>query len=142
MIYFIECGKNVKIGYAKSDVDKRIAILQTGNASEFKVLKVIEGSLSLEKAIHKKLSAHHVRGEWYKLNQEVREAIKNPIGEDEAGLTLLNKNIGFKCSEVELEYFSTESKRLGITKSELFRRMVRAIEEMGGLHELEKSLGY
>lgn len=69
-IYFIATSSAVKIGVAK-DVKKRMADLQCSNSEALTVLgsfPVEHGTdpFKVEKALHSKFKAFHLRGEWFK----------------------------------------------------------------------------
>ena len=77
-VYIISNDENsfVKIGVAK-DVEKRLKQLQTGSWSTLSVRyksMVCSNAFSIEKAVHSKVSADRVRGEWYDI--AVDEAIR------------------------------------------------------------------
>ena len=64
-IYFIENGKEIKIGRSV-DIERRLDELQTGNSKELKVLYVIEDVEEwFEKHIHSVCNTFHIRGEWF-----------------------------------------------------------------------------
>lgn len=67
MIYFIECVGTpfVKVGFATSNADFRLKDLQVGNPLELRLVAVIAGSRSDEKAIHRTLRHFRQRGEWF-----------------------------------------------------------------------------
>ena len=52
---------------------------------------------------------------------------------EEQKKAVINENIGFKCSKEEIEYFNSKSKELVLNKSELFRLMVRTVQDLGVL---------
>ncbi len=73
-VYIIQSGDRpkspIKIGVS-SNVDKRVAELQTGNPYPLKVLASItcrskSDAYGLENFIHKKLRKHRMKGEWFK----------------------------------------------------------------------------
>ena len=70
MIYFIQAGTEVKIGTA-IDVRKRVKLLQTGNAYNLRVLGVMAGGLEQERALHDGFAYLRVRGEWFRLSDEI-----------------------------------------------------------------------
>jgi hypothetical protein len=77
-VYFIEAlGKNeVKIG-SSSNPEHRVAGLQTGNASQFKLLGTLRGGRELEHEIHRKFNHLRIRqdGEWFYGFDELRDYI-------------------------------------------------------------------
>ncbi len=71
-IYFIcEEGTNfTKIGYS-NDIPKRLEAVQTGNPRELWIAATIGGltrqsAISLENYLHKRLSGHNIRSEWFR----------------------------------------------------------------------------
>jgi hypothetical protein len=69
VVYYVTDGTFVKVGYT-TNLAKRLATLQTGNARKLEVLKVIQFSTALEaykceQRIHKSLTRYNVRGEWF-----------------------------------------------------------------------------
>lgn len=81
MIYFIDVhpetigweGKPVtKVGISKN-VDKRMQELAIGNPIDMELVAKIESENceNVEKVIHSLISKYHVRGEWYKLPNEI-----------------------------------------------------------------------
>lgn len=68
MIYLIRDTKNGLIKIGKADnVARRLAQLQTGNASPLFLVAVGPGGYELEKHLHLRLKGLRVRGEWFKL---------------------------------------------------------------------------
>ena len=76
MVYFIQCGDAVKIGYtAKRTAKDRIAEMQTGNPGKLKTLLFMDGSRKDEANFHEMFSMYRVRGEWFHLVSEIVEFI-------------------------------------------------------------------
>lgn len=67
MIYFIqnETTKAIKIGYS-TDVQKRLAQLQTAVAEKLILIGQITGEIEHERALHDRFREHHLRGEWFR----------------------------------------------------------------------------
>jgi hypothetical protein len=65
-IYFIQIGSSgaIKIGWAK-DPAKRIKTLQTSQPKELKILGVIPGTVSDERALHRRFATARISGEWF-----------------------------------------------------------------------------
>jgi hypothetical protein len=74
MIYFIESGDYVKVGYT-SDIKNRYKKYVTENPNQIKLLATFKGGYDTEKKIHRQLKEYHHRGEWFKFNDEVRELL-------------------------------------------------------------------
>lgn len=66
LVYFIQSGDDgpIKIG-ASMDPQSRLAALQTSNPQRLRLLGTIPGGHPKEKAIHLKLKAHRIQGEWF-----------------------------------------------------------------------------
>lgn len=75
MVYFLECGEFVKIGHSK-DPTYRIGEFTNGNPYPMAIIHSINGRQALEKDIHRTLKDLHHKGEWFRLTDELRAAIK------------------------------------------------------------------
>lgn len=74
-VYFVQSGDFVKIGFA-SDVQKRVAELQTGSPHQLNVLAVLpDVDKSVEATCHRVFARNHFRGEWFRLDDDFLEAI-------------------------------------------------------------------
>lgn len=88
-VYFIKTRDNaqlIKIGKA-ADVQKRLGQLQTGNASQLKLMGTIECSsemeaLELERKLHEMFKDLRVRGEWFRCSQNLRNFIRASCSKD------------------------------------------------------------
>lgn len=78
MIYAIQSGDAVKIGFAKSSALSRMRELQIGSAEELKLIAVCDGEVYDEKWLHRVLSAHRIRGEWFR-KSELTDAVIDTI---------------------------------------------------------------
>lgn len=67
MIYFITDTKNIKIGYTKGKIEKRLKQLQTSCSDNLYILGWIEGDINLEKRLHAYFDSCRIRhnGEWF-----------------------------------------------------------------------------
>ena len=82
MIYFIGCNDQyVKIGVAKDPQD-RLDRLETGNPYNLRILKTVDVSNKAEAYLHNKFSHLHHRGEWYRLNSELKAYIATEVEKD------------------------------------------------------------
>ena len=81
-IYFIRSGSRgpIKIGYT-ADPIARLSQLQVANPCELKLLGCVPGTLDVERAIHRELSGHRLRGEWYVVNEHIRAFVKVHLNE-------------------------------------------------------------
>lgn len=73
-VYFVLAAKSelIKIGYAQ-DGWKRLGSLQVGSPEELLMLGLIRTylPLELERDLHERFKAHRVRGEWFKVCDEI-----------------------------------------------------------------------
>ena len=53
-IYFITNGENIKIGYTKNSVQKRLKQLNTGIAKHLYILGYMNGTMADEENLHSK----------------------------------------------------------------------------------------
>ncbi len=75
-IYFVRPrrAKVVKIGFA-SDIQKRLATLQTGHHSKLEIMASIPGTMQDEHRWHKRFVGDRVRGEWFNLSDRLHATI-------------------------------------------------------------------
>lgn len=66
-VYFIQAGEAgpIKIGWTKS-VPARFSALQAGNAEPLRLLAVLPGRISYERALHSRFAGLLIRGEWFR----------------------------------------------------------------------------
>lgn len=71
-LYVIRAGDTgyYKVGITKRDVTLRLKQLQTGNHARLEVVRCyqVDDMEADEAMIHKRLTKHHVSGEWYELD--------------------------------------------------------------------------
>jgi len=72
-IYFLESPalKAVKIGFTKSNPERRASNLQTGSADRLTLLKAVEGCRDQEQILHDVFSPLRLHGEWFRLDQKL-----------------------------------------------------------------------
>jgi len=78
MIYVMSDGAgNFKIGFTATaaSLGERKRTLETGRADALAILFIVQGSISDERAIHRLLARHRVRGEWFKRSNAVSSAL-------------------------------------------------------------------
>ena len=85
MIYFIQSLDKIKVGYT-TDIEQRKKSLTIGNPHGLVVIGTIKGTKEHESKIHRKLKDHHVSGEWFNDNSDVRKYIED----------ILNKKVEIK----------------------------------------------
>lgn len=75
MIYFIQSGDDaIKIGYTGSpNPSARLSELQISTHHRLRLIAVLNGDRSLEETLHKRFCASHIRGEWFRLSDELKE---------------------------------------------------------------------
>lgn len=83
-VYFIQSGDcgPIKIGIAE-DAKTRMRQMQTGCPDPLRLLGTLPGGAGREAALHRHLSAHRVRGEWFSPTAEVLAFVP---GVDTSGL--------------------------------------------------------
>lgn len=76
-VYFVQAGDTVKIGYS-ADVSKRMSQLQTGSGFPLRLLLMIEhdNPRELEQKLHEEFCAHRLEGEWFRLDQKIKDFIE------------------------------------------------------------------
>ncbi|MCA6430260.1 MAG: GIY-YIG nuclease family protein [Cytophagales bacterium] len=79
----------VKIGYA-SDINSRISSIQTSTPEKLCLMFTFEGGKELEKHFHSELKQFHIKGEWFKYNEAV-------------------KNFLLRYQEYQLEFFESNT---------------------------------
>lgn len=83
IIYFIQNTetKNIKIGRTDDDIETRLTSLQVGNDCPLLLLRTIEcNSRIIEKQLHEMLLEYHVRGEWFRIDENIIEKSLAKIG--------------------------------------------------------------
>ena len=80
MIYFIqqEPGGAIKIGYAKNNIQERIATFQTASPYKLVLIKSMEGSPATEAALHREFKDDLIRNEWFNPSSKLMEFINSP----------------------------------------------------------------
>lgn len=82
-IYFFTNGENIKIGFTKNTVQKRLKQLNTGSDKQLYYLGCFSGTMEDEKQLHKKFEKYKLRsnGEWFVADEELLGYI-NSINEE------------------------------------------------------------
>lgn len=76
MIYFIaDENSRVKIGYTSGTAEDRLRQLQTGNAEKLKLIAWMKGGRLEELKIHREFNHWRLEGEWFKLEDAVKEFV-------------------------------------------------------------------
>ena len=75
-IYIIGFSNFVKIGWSYF-ISRRIEEIQVGVPEKLIVYRCLEGTMQHEKALHRRFSKYRLRGEWFRLEGDLAEWIKN-----------------------------------------------------------------
>lgn len=78
MIYFVKCGRAVKIGYT-NDIKKRLSELQSANPVKLKLMAVTPGTQGLEKIFHEVLAPWKIHGEWFHTSNKLKSPLRKLI---------------------------------------------------------------
>jgi hypothetical protein len=81
-VYFIQAAEAIKIGYSK-DAPKRLAGLQTSSSEDLVLLGFVRGTRDDERELHKMFCHLQLRGEWFRLEEELTDYIKSALWEEE-----------------------------------------------------------
>lgn len=112
-VYFLRFENLIKIGYTE-DVEFRCKALQAMSPVELKLVAVIEDVDSkFEKELHKRFKKFRSHGEWFFINDELRNLIEN------------NRNYSISITP---KYFNSKESRYNITEEERKRRKERMLD--------------
>lgn len=89
-VYFIECAGRIKVGYT-ADIIARVQTLSTAAPAPLKVLGSVDGTRSLEKAIHAKLKPFNNHREWFNDCPEVRELVASVLERGASAISFKEK---------------------------------------------------
>lgn len=89
-VYFVECAGRIKIGFS-NNVKARLQQLSTGAPGKLNLVATIPGPHRLERAIHRHLKAHRVKGEWFDDCAEVRAAIDDLVRNGPAAIAYVHE---------------------------------------------------
>jgi hypothetical protein len=79
-VYFIAASKHVKIGFSTAPIE-RLQALQTSHPEKLEILHTVSGDQRMERRLHQRFAGYRVRGEWFRLSNEISHYIdhlKNP----------------------------------------------------------------
>jgi hypothetical protein len=74
-VYFLTDGSAIKVGFAVN-VQRRLYNLQSGNPNTLRLLGYFPGTPADEDAIHRRLGAHHILGDWFAIHDDVFDALR------------------------------------------------------------------
>lgn len=79
-VYFLRtyCGRYVKIGYA-TNVANRMADIDMCHPEPLTLLGSVPGNPRIEKFFHRKFKSLRVRGEWFRLADELQQHIQENV---------------------------------------------------------------
>lgn len=102
MIYFIEAVGTgmVKIGFTHRSAETRIKAFATHTPFEIKLLATCPGTKCEEKTFHKMFSEKRVRGEWFLLDEDISEYIREMGFVEDGGVG--RRDVTIKGVDVEL----------------------------------------
>lgn len=93
MIYFVQSGNHVKIGYAFNP-RKRIYELQISHPNQLHPLLIITGSFDIEHELHHKFKQYKTHGEWFELSDEIKMFINDHLDVDRR----------YECGYIDSDY--------------------------------------
>ena len=85
-VYFIVSGNQVKIGWSVN-VASRLQGLQVGSSRSLRLVHVVPGKRQDETRFHHEFEAHHIRGEWFRIEGSLATFLEPflNVAENEAG---------------------------------------------------------
>lgn len=151
MIYFIRQNDEVKIGYTESDPKGRLSQIQVGNPFDLTMILLIDGDVKVEKELHERFTDLHIRGEWFKFEEPIKEFIErwydndiryqyglsDPDIDPKMQLKLLRTNAGLRLRHV--------AEKLSITPQSVHETEMRELHGTVSLNSLItycEALGY
>ena len=75
-VYMIRAGEDgpVKIGRAE-DPKERLSNLQVGHWEKLRIIRLFDGSVDEEAALHARFLGLHIKGEWHSFSQEMMQDV-------------------------------------------------------------------
>ena len=101
MIYFIQSGQYLKVGYT-SNMKNRYRKYVTENPNQIKLIGQCKGGFDVEKRIHKQLAKWKHNREWFIFNDDVKLLIRDIIKENKDN-DEPSKELGVKVKSQHLE---------------------------------------
>lgn len=84
IVYFLDAGEFVKIGFTGREVDTRVGELQTGNPQPLKIIgSIMVGDGVDDETFHKRFAMYHHRGEFFKKTPALLSAIHDLIAKSQ-----------------------------------------------------------
>lgn len=79
IVYFIKGDGRIKIGTTSCPVRQRLQALAANTPEDLNLIGTIPGGRFLEKAIHRRCAAWHMKNEWFRDTSDLRSLIKRII---------------------------------------------------------------
>jgi len=80
IVYFIECGKFIKIGFTSRSVEERLREHATGNPTPMHIIGSIQVAEDEDdRVMHRRFAKFHAHGEWFHNVEALRFAIRRTI---------------------------------------------------------------
>lgn len=89
-VYFVGCAGKIKVGYS-ADANERVRMLATAAPTPLTLIGIVEGSRSLESAIHKKLKSHRSHREWFLDCPEVRALVDDVLARGSGAIEFVER---------------------------------------------------
>lgn len=143
VVYFIECVGRIKIGYS-TDLKGRMVALATGAPDALTLIAAIDGTVQVERAIHRHLDEYRIKGEWFADCPAVRATIERLVAEGPGA-------IGFSEEEATESATPPSQIQVAITNLIKSKRPVRTwemvadsfgIKERAAKHRLSNRTAY
>lgn len=87
----------IKIGWTAHTVDSRLQAFKVGSPDELVLLGTMPGTRKCERQLHAKFAENHVRGEWFRVSEELARFIVDVCSQhqqpDDADITRLGQYI-------------------------------------------------
>lgn len=79
-VYMIQAGEGgaVKIGFS-ANPKSRLSKMRTDLPHHLIVLRLLQGDMTTERALHKRFSEHRIRGEWFRFDPEMMLDLGIPV---------------------------------------------------------------
>lgn len=109
VIYFLEAVGvgSIKIGFTdRTDVESRIAEIQTGCPVPVRLLKSMPGTLEDEKNLHRRFASSRLNGEWFKPVPELIQHIKPCEALTCDGVEVAERSVSIRVLTVGRKQFS------------------------------------
>lgn len=79
LVYFIECGDFIKIGYTSGRIHMRVGNMETANPYPLRVWALLRGNYRTERRFHADLRQFRHRKEWFQIPAAAKTALAERI---------------------------------------------------------------